>query len=103
MKRIIGDLGSQIRQPSNPFANLAQRAVRRCQVNAVKHMLPELNRKYPRQPPGAKDLGQDYVLLRYADKSSYTPSIREQAVLQEFAHEAGVDASDGWLAMPRVK
>lgn len=45
MERTIGDLGQEIRQPSNPFANLARRALRRSQVNALKSMYPDLDTK----------------------------------------------------------
>lgn len=40
MERAIGDLGGEIRLPSNLYANLSQRAVRCCQVNAIKAMVP---------------------------------------------------------------
>lgn len=33
MEHVIEDLGSEIRQPSNLFANLSQRAILRAQVN----------------------------------------------------------------------
>ena len=36
MERAIGDLGSEIRQPSNPFMNLSERASLHCQINALK-------------------------------------------------------------------
>ena len=42
MERTIGDLGAEIKQPSNPFANLAERALRRAQVNALNAMYPDL-------------------------------------------------------------
>ena len=43
MERQIGDLGQQVRQPSNPFTNLCQVALRRSQINALKSMCPELD------------------------------------------------------------
>jgi hypothetical protein len=42
MERAIGDLAREIRQPSNPFANLSQRGLLRCQLNALKAIAPEL-------------------------------------------------------------
>ncbi|KAG6888043.1 hypothetical protein C0992_009821 [Termitomyces sp. T32_za158] len=42
MERTIGSLGKEIRQPSNPFANLSQRALLRCQLNALVNVCPEL-------------------------------------------------------------
>ncbi|KAG6807256.1 hypothetical protein H0H92_008224, partial [Tricholoma furcatifolium] len=36
MERTIGNLVRELRQPSNPYANLAQRSLLRCQINALK-------------------------------------------------------------------
>ncbi|KAL7279560.1 hypothetical protein ACG7TL_005959 [Trametes sanguinea] len=74
MERLIGDLGSQIKQPSNPFANLSQRALRRCQENAIKALDPRLNQhghsRPGLHPRGACELGQGYVLLRARDRTA---------------------------------
>ena len=43
MERTIGDLGAEIRQPSNPFANLTQRALQCAQVNGLKSIFPDLD------------------------------------------------------------
>lgn len=37
MKQAIGNLGEEIRQPSNPFLNLSERGVFRAQVNSLMH------------------------------------------------------------------
>ncbi|KAG6875424.1 hypothetical protein C0992_003906 [Termitomyces sp. T32_za158] len=42
MERIIGSLGKEIRQLSSPFSNLSQRALLRCQVNALVNLCPDL-------------------------------------------------------------
>ena len=42
MERTIGNLGEEIKQPSNPYANLSQRGICRSQVNALKTMIPDL-------------------------------------------------------------
>jgi hypothetical protein len=71
MERTIGDLGQEIRQPSNPFTNLARRALRRSQVNALKSIHPELDpTAVPHLPKFARDLGDGYVLLRPRDKNT---------------------------------
>ncbi|KAI1782309.1 hypothetical protein LXA43DRAFT_957563 [Ganoderma leucocontextum] len=83
MERLIGDLGAEIKQPSKPYANLSQRAVRRCQVNALKAMLPELDRsRHPDAlPRGAEDLGDRYALLRALERSRYhLPTLEAQAL-----------------------
>jgi hypothetical protein len=67
MERTIGNLGQEIRQPSNPFANLAQRALRRSQVNALINIYPELDSTAQHLPSHSKDLGRGLVLLRPRD------------------------------------
>jgi len=69
MEHTIGNLGQEIRQPSNPFANLARRALQRSQVNALKSIFPELNSKSIFQlPKGAVDVGDGYIMLRPRDR-----------------------------------
>lgn len=74
LERTIGDLGKEVRQPSKPFANLAQRGVRRAQVNALKAMCPELNTTLANEDlvQGAIDIGNGYVLLRARDRYRHT-------------------------------
>lgn len=47
MERTIGNLGEEIRQPSNPYANLSHRGILRAQVNALKAMVPILDATPP--------------------------------------------------------
>jgi hypothetical protein len=42
MERTIGNLSEEIKQHLNLFSNLAQQGIRRCQVNALKSMIPDL-------------------------------------------------------------
>ncbi|KAJ2923243.1 hypothetical protein H1R20_g13850, partial [Candolleomyces eurysporus] len=44
-ERAIGDFGKEIRQPSNPFGNLAQIAVQQARKNALKVIYPDLDSK----------------------------------------------------------
>ena len=50
MERTIGNLGKEIKQPSNPFANLSQCGIHRSQVNALKAMIPDLEPNSDRLP-----------------------------------------------------
>jgi hypothetical protein len=62
----IGNLGEEIKQHSNPFANLSQRGIRRAQVNALKAMIPLLDTGTLDKgwlPCGSKDLGNGFILL----------------------------------------
>lgn len=70
LERTIGDLGQQIRQPSNPFANLSQRCVIQAQINVLKSVVPGLDRSASDRsaiPHNAIDLHDQYVLLHPTD------------------------------------
>ncbi|KJA13937.1 hypothetical protein HYPSUDRAFT_1074591 [Hypholoma sublateritium FD-334 SS-4] len=84
MERTIGNLGEEIRQPSNPFANLSQRGILRCQINALIAMLPVLKPYQCDLPRGAVDLGEGYVLLRAKDRYSRHMKDREIAALKVY-------------------
>ena len=62
MGQTIGNLSKEIKQPSQPFANISEHGLRRCQVNALKSMLPHLEPE-PKLPHVSVDLGNGYVLL----------------------------------------
>ncbi|KAJ4495237.1 hypothetical protein C8R41DRAFT_895335 [Lentinula lateritia] len=82
MERTIGDLGQEVKQPSNPFANLAQRALRRAQVNALKIILPEVDSDTGYTlPKGAIDLGEGRVLLRPRERKLYQAEFKEGDLL----------------------
>ncbi|RXW11941.1 hypothetical protein EST38_g13914 [Candolleomyces aberdarensis] len=61
-ERAIGDFGKEIRQPSNPFGNLAQIAVRQARKNALKVIYPDLDSE-KQLPRGSMDLKNGYILL----------------------------------------
>lgn len=67
IERSIGSFGEEIRQHSNPFANLAQRGVYRAQINALKAMIPDIEPIEKPLPMYSKDLGHGYVLLPAMD------------------------------------
>ncbi|KAI0077274.1 hypothetical protein K474DRAFT_1684384 [Panus rudis PR-1116 ss-1] len=69
MKQTIGNLGEEIRQPSNPFANLAERGLRRSHVNALKAMYPTYFDKEQVLPRNSVDLGDSYRLLHAQDNT----------------------------------
>jgi hypothetical protein len=71
MERAIGYLGQEVRQPSNPFANLSRKAIQLCQVNALKAIIPKLDRYAPAEvPQTAIDIGNGFVLLRARDRTA---------------------------------
>lgn len=67
MERTIGNLGEEIRQPSNPFANLSRRAILHAQMNSLAAVCPSLylsQAKIPMLPRGAEKLKGGFALLR---------------------------------------
>ena len=69
MEHMIGNLGQEIWQPSNPFTNLAWHALQRSQVNVLKSIYPKLDSNSKFQLPyGAVDLGEGYIILQPRDR-----------------------------------
>lgn len=113
MERIIGVLGSLVKQPSNPFANLTEQAKKMATINALLSMWPEVGHK-SRNPRGSIDLGRGYVLLRPRDDGLYRPSPDEQDAITRFLDDGAPAArslyrwgrlqiSNGQLARSRWK
>ncbi len=82
MERTIGNLGEEIRQPSNPFANLSHRGLLRCQTNALIAIFPSLRPAERDLPRGALDLGGGYLLLRAQDRYSRVMGEAEAAAFR---------------------
>ncbi|OBZ66066.1 hypothetical protein A0H81_13935 [Grifola frondosa] len=86
MERTIGNLGEEIKQPSNPYANLSQRAVRRCQINLLKAAVPLLQDPEAHLPRGAFDLGNGSALLRGMDTAArHIPAVEAMAFYEYLA------------------
>ncbi len=85
MERTIGNLTQELRQPSNPFANLVQRGLLRCQINALKNIIPDLEEP-SRLPRNAIDLGDGYVLLRKCDTTARPVLPPEERALVAYLH-----------------
>ena len=84
MERVIGVLGSLLRQPSNPYANLAAQAQKMAHVNAMVAMWPSFE-KTKDDPRGSIDLGDGYLLLGpKEDGWSYRVTPREEEALDMF-------------------
>jgi hypothetical protein len=96
IERSIGNLGQEIRQPSNPYANLAQRGALRAQVNALKSMIPDIEPEDPPLPDGSIDLGGGYALLRAMDNTGCDARDCEVEAIKSFAESEGADIPDNW-------
>ncbi|KIK26898.1 hypothetical protein PISMIDRAFT_94086 [Pisolithus microcarpus 441] len=84
MERTIGNLGEQIRQPSKPFANISREGVRRCRINSLLSVMPELNESVDCLPQGAVDLGDGYALLRKCAKYPVIPQGSVAIAIRQF-------------------
>ena len=60
-----------MKQPSQPYANISQRGVLRCQINAPLAMFPAISPPPP-FPSGSILLDSGYVLLGAKDKNPQT-------------------------------
>ena len=61
MECTIGILGEEIKQPSNPFANLSQSGSCCSQVNALKAMILDLEPNTGSLPQNSNDIGDIYM------------------------------------------
>lgn len=86
MERIIGDLGSEIKQPSLPFENLAQRALRRAQNNVLTAMFPDLDPVRPSQAP-KHELGDGYTLLHPRQPGPRSVEDHEDVLIMRYIEE----------------
>jgi hypothetical protein len=96
LERTIGNLGEEIRQPSNPFANLSQRGIRRCQVNALHAMFPDLDPLVSTLLRGSIDLGDGYVLLRAMERNPHPVRECETTAFQVYMQSEGEAVPDNW-------
>ena len=107
MERTIGDLGAEIKQPSNPFANLAQRALRRAQVNALKAMQPDLTLEPCLVPPKvqSRDLHDGFILHHPCqDRPRPVRLCEAEAIKAYFGRLGGLtNVRDDWSEDPCVQ
>jgi hypothetical protein len=96
MERTIGNLGEEIKQPSNPYANLSQRGVRRAQVNALKSLIPDLDHDIVKIPRGARDLGDGYILLRAKDRTARLVEGKAGEAIKRYISDVSGDIAMDW-------
>lgn len=103
MEHTIGNLGQEIRQPSDPFSNLAQQGIHHCQINTLLAMYPNLDLSQEgANPHVSEDLSNGYVLLPKRDKRSIKVQGREAQVISEYVGQNGSPDIHhwGWLQLP---
>ena len=93
----IGNLGEEIRQDRDPYANIAQRGVLRAQLNSILAMFPNLDLDHTGTfPRGAKDLGQGYALLRACQTAAEPVTEAEENVILLYWEKKGWPNQDAW-------
>lgn len=101
LERTIGNLGQEVKQDVNPYANMSRRGYLRCLINALYAIYPELtppHQQEPGLPHGSEELDGGYVLLRARDRSPYRLTGAISAAIENFVQEyTGVD-----YEVPRV-
>ena len=83
----IGNLEEEMKQHSNPFANLSQRGIRRARINTLKAMIPDLDVDGTAEkhlPPGSKDVGDGYLLLHAREEEAHPLRECETKALCDF-------------------
>ncbi|KAK7024202.1 hypothetical protein VNI00_016510 [Paramarasmius palmivorus] len=98
MEHMIGVLGDLVMQPSNPYANLANRLIRLAQVNALKAMDPTLQTesKSAGLPRGAKDIGGGYSMQRAMDTAARAVSAVEMVAIRQYLQRQGVEVEENY-------
>ena len=94
MERTIGNLGEEIGQHSNPYENIAQRAIRRGQINALKSAMPEFGRysddgNMTAPPRNSHILGGGYLLKPAIDKHARPVTSLESQAITEYLLSVG--------------
>ncbi|TFK86309.1 hypothetical protein K466DRAFT_493052 [Polyporus arcularius HHB13444] len=98
LENFIGNITREIKQHVTPYANVSERAYRRCQVNAIKAIIPALADPEPSLPPTSLDLNNGYSLLRARDRSERGVTAAEGVAIHTFLrqHEHLRRINPGW-------
>jgi hypothetical protein len=100
MERTIGNLAQEIRlHNSSMYANLSQRAARRCQINAIKAIIPMIEPSSNTPPKGSLDLGQGYVLLCRWERAVHAVCLCESDTILHYLAINGIHIDSAPLVM----
>lgn len=94
----IGNITREIKQHSTPYANVAERALRRCQVNALKAMYPELVKESTTAAGLSIEVGNHYTLLHPRD-SPETWAVRldsEKEAIRTWLRSVNMEMPHTW-------
>ncbi len=84
MERTIGNLGEEIKQPSNPYGNLSERGLQRTQMNALAVMIPQFCQARERTSLWCNWFKSGLALLRARDTIERTAKDEERTAILQF-------------------
>jgi hypothetical protein len=98
MENVIGNLGREIRQPKDPYANLSQRGLLRAQMIAIQAMLSDKTFFNSRNkiPNSARDARDGYYLLPFVDDVEREVEPAERCAIQKIWEAEGWPNQEGW-------
>lgn len=97
MERSIGNLTEEIKQHTKVYTNLSERGLRRASVNALKALIPSLDKDLSdKVPRGGKSLGNGYILLRAMDTNVRILNEFEHAALEKYLHLHSTSLPNNW-------
>ena len=96
MESLIGNLGREIRQDKDPYANIAQRGLMRAQTIAIQNIVPGLLAVCDNIPAGSKVLGDGFILLHPHETMVVDVSPVEALAIMEFWDSQGWQNKDSW-------
>lgn len=96
MESLIGNLGREIRQDKDPYANIAQRGLLRAPTIAIQNIVPGLLALRDNIPAGSKVLGDGYILLHPQETTIGDVSPMEALAIMELWDSQGWLNKDSW-------
>ncbi|KAF8576975.1 hypothetical protein K439DRAFT_1649194 [Ramaria rubella] len=84
IERTMGDLGGERKQLSNPYANLSERSLKRCQLNALKALIPAIVKNVKKSSYSTIDLGDGYKLLTARERTAQSHGGRIGEAIQVY-------------------
>jgi hypothetical protein len=104
LETTIGNLGDEVHQHSNPYANLSERALLRAQMNALKAIHPEIEADSIPHPRGSFVLKRGYILLRARDRSPHKiHDPHEVRIIAAFAARRGIPPIQSIIRWARLR
>ncbi|KAI0697202.1 hypothetical protein C8T65DRAFT_579477 [Cerioporus squamosus] len=102
LENFIGNITREIKQHVTPYANVSERAYRRCQVNAIKAMIPAFADPEPALPPTSIPLSNGYALLRARDRVERAVTSAEGHAIHLFLRQQNLrDVDPLWSPIVR--